>query len=289
MNLLKNPSGNTFFISSDILDKPMVLQELGINAFPSGNSDYSFFESHNGYNFIFLAVRSFDNILGKPSFLEIYQTEETLAVLSKDLKILDMINTEAEHLAGDSRTSSMSVTAIFSLLLQHDHIHLEEIEDYIEGMEELVVKEQPKSFIETVIEYRKKLMVLKRHYEAFYDCLDDLLENENGYFDRHSSRILNIYKGKADRLSSTVLSLRDYLTQVRDLYQNQIDINLNLTMQFFTVITTIFLPLTLIVGWFGMNFQMPEYGLKYAYPVVIVVSIVIVLLLIRYFKKKKWF
>lgn len=50
----------------------------------------------------------------------------------------------------------------------------------------------------------------------------------------------------------------------------------------------IFLPLTLIAGWYGMNFRyMPEYAWKYAYPVVIVVSILIIIIEIIYFKKKK--
>ena len=60
-------------------------------------------------------------------------------------------------------------------------------------------------------------------------------------------------------------------------------------MKLFTIVTVIFLPLTLLVGWYGMNFNMPELGWKYGYPAVIVLSIIIVLLLILYFKKKKWF
>ena len=55
-----------------------------------------------------------------------------------------------------------------------------------------------------------------------------------------------------------------------------------------TIITTIFLPLTLIAGWYGMNFpQMPEFGWKYAYLGVILISALIVIVEILYFKKKK--
>ena len=59
-------------------------------------------------------------------------------------------------------------------------------------------------------------------------------------------------------------------------------------MSILTVVTTIFLPLTLIAGWYGMNFpNMPEFGWKYAYPAVIIVSILVIILEIIYFKKKK--
>ena len=60
-------------------------------------------------------------------------------------------------------------------------------------------------------------------------------------------------------------------------------------MTVLTVITTIFMPLTLIAGWYGMNFvNMPELGWKYGYPVVIVVSAAVVAFCLILFKKKKW-
>ncbi|MPN50396.1 Cobalt/magnesium transport protein CorA [bioreactor metagenome] len=60
-------------------------------------------------------------------------------------------------------------------------------------------------------------------------------------------------------------------------------------MKIFTVITAIFLPLTLLVGWYGMNFHMPELQWAYGYPAVIVVSIALMVALILLFKKKDWF
>jgi magnesium transporter len=60
-------------------------------------------------------------------------------------------------------------------------------------------------------------------------------------------------------------------------------------MKVFTVLTAVFLPLTLIVGWFGMNVKMPEYSWTYGYPYVIVLSIVVCGICGWIFKKKKWF
>ena len=67
------------------------------------------------------------------------------------------------------------------------------------------------------------------------------------------------------------------------------DIRLNTTMKVFTVVTTIFLPLTVIAGWYGMNFQMPEYEWKYGYLIVILASVACVVAGIAFFKKNKWF
>lgn len=65
--------------------------------------------------------------------------------------------------------------------------------------------------------------------------------------------------------------------------------NLNNTMKLFTMVTIIFQPLTLIVGWYGMNFKyMPELGWKFGYLYVIVLSIVVVGVILYWFKKRKF-
>ena len=69
----------------------------------------------------------------------------------------------------------------------------------------------------------------------------------------------------------------------------EVDISLNTTMKIFTVVTTIFLPLTLIVGWYGMNLKMPEYGWKYGYLFVGLLSLTCIAGIIIFFKRKKWF
>ena len=75
----------------------------------------------------------------------------------------------------------------------------------------------------------------------------------------------------------------------RDLYNAQLEVRQNRTMTLLTVITTIFMPLTLIAGWYGMNFRyMPEQEWHYGYLIVFVVSILIVVFCLICFRKKKW-
>ena len=79
------------------------------------------------------------------------------------------------------------------------------------------------------------------------------------------------------------------MVQLRDLIQVQMDVKQNRIMTLLTVITSIFLPLTLIAGWYGMNFKyMPELNWKLGYPAVILVSIAIVVGCVRWFRKEKW-
>ena len=76
---------------------------------------------------------------------------------------------------------------------------------------------------------------------------------------------------------------------MRELFQTEVEIRQNRIMKALTLVTTLCLPLSLVAGWYGMNFTgMPELGWKYGYPAVIVVSVLIVSLCLWIMKKKKF-
>ena len=86
-----------------------------------------------------------------------------------------------------------------------------------------------------------------------------------------------------------VNSLLDYTVQIRDTYQSRLDVKQNHIMTVLTIVTTVFMPLTLIVGRYGMNFRyMPELESVWGYPIVIAVSALIVIASMVFFKRKKW-
>ena len=82
--------------------------------------------------------------------------------------------------------------------------------------------------------------------------------------------------------------LRENMLQLRELYQSKQDVQQNKIMGILTIVTTFFLPFTLITGWYGMNFAyMPELKWRYSYPAVILVAVIIAIGEFIYFKKKK--
>lgn len=96
------------------------------------------------------------------------------------------------------------------------------------------------------------------------------------------------YIHRTERLHSYVEEIKEYLKQLRELYQTQIDIQQNRVMTVLTIVTTVFLPLTLITGWYGMNFvHMPELQWKYGYVGVFVLSLLVAGGEICFFKKRK--
>lgn len=178
------------------------------------------------------------------------------------------------------------LSLLFNQILSQHLDLLGEIEDQIEKLEERVTLKKPEDHTAAIIALRKQLLALKRYFEALYEGLEELKENQNSLFTKSQPQVFRAHKNKAGRLRNTVLNLRDYLTQVREAYQNQLDISLNDTMRFFTVITAIFLPLTLIVGWYGMHLKMQELAFEITYLIAIIVSVLFIVLSLIYCRKR---
>lgn len=168
---------------------------------------------------------------------------------------------------------------------------LEKTEDLITDLEDRLITEKRSSAknSDSIIRIRRELLKIKRYYEQLALITEDFTENTNKALDDALLKRYVSLDKRMDYLLNSVLHLREYITQVREAYQAQIDIEQNQIMKVFTVITAVFLPLTLIVGWYGMNFDMPEYRWNLGYAFVVVLSVVVCVGLMVMFKRKKWF
>lgn len=134
----------------------------------------------------------------------------------------------------------------------------------------------------------RQLLFLHSYYEEIADLLSELEENENGILDKQDLGYIRSLLSRIEHYSSNMRFLREYLDQVRETYQSQLDLKQNEIMKIFTVLTAVFLPLTLVAGWYGMNFKyMPELSWRYGYVGVIGLSLAITLSILLYFRKKR--
>ena len=181
------------------------------------------------------------------------------------------------------------ICAFFERLLSRDGSDLERFDHRIAEMEEQIEDNTTgKHFNSEVLALRRQLLVIRNYYEQLLDLFDAMLENEADLFATKQLYHFRTARDKIARLSANAQLLRDSLVQVREAYMAALDYNANRIMKVFTVVTTVFLPLTLIVGWYGMNFQhMPELSSRFGYPAVILLSILVVVLSLLFFKKKR--
>ena len=168
---------------------------------------------------------------------------------------------------------------------------IEEIRNSIAEMEEVVVRgEAGEQFNTELLGLKKKLLKLYHYYDQILDAAATLEDNENDIFAEGDMVYLANLTARVTRMRSDVDSLSDSADHLQDAYSSFLDMKMNNQMKILTVITTAFFPLTIIVGWYGMNFQaMPEFAWKYGYVYVIALSIVVVAALIILAKKRKWF
>ena len=187
--------------------------------------------------------------------------------------------------------SGKTVYAFFESMISDDTQAIEQMRNEISEMEETVVSgSADNNFNRSLLEMKKKLQKFHNYYEQILDVAETLEENENDIFDEDSLIYISNLTNKVTRLKDDVDLLVNSADHLQDAYSSFLDMKLNQSMKFFTVITTIFFPLTIIVGWYGMNFQsMPEFTWKYGYIYVILLSVVVVTALTVFAKKKKWF
>ena len=178
---------------------------------------------------------------------------------------------------------------LMSLLTAKDLHRLEEIVDRAEELEDRVLSGSLEEFSPAMTQLRKSALARFRYYSQLDDVASRLRENENGFFTPEEEKLFRLFEERIIRLREESQLLREYCLQIQSMFQAEIDLRQNRIMKILTVVTTIFLPLSLLAGWYGMNFSnMPELTWEYGYPAVIGVGILIVVLSLWICKKKKF-
>ena len=244
------------------------------------------FEDHMDYDLLAFDWYDIEQVQMRSSQIMIYMDKENLFFLCEEERALEKV----KSLMPENQDNEQVLYLFFAGLLRNDINHLAEIEDEITETEDEALVGSRRVYLGKIVRYRKELLRLKRYYEQVDSVLDNLTANINGLLSKECIRRLTILANRTERFRSSVLNLRDYVTQMREAYQAQIDIEQNNLMRIFTVITAVFLPLTLMVGWYGWIFKyMPELSWKYSYLVFGIISVAVCVILLIIFKKKKWF
>ena len=177
---------------------------------------------------------------------------------------------------------------VWELLMAGELRRLEGLEEQITRLENAVLSGTSGAFHRHLMAARREAAAYVRCYAQMDDVMYKFLENSNGYFTAEDLRLFQLFRERMGRLESEAESLREHCLQVWELFQAELDLRQNRIMKVLTIVTTVFLPLTLLTGWYGMNFSgMPEVEWAYGYPVMILVSALVVALTVWLLKKKK--
>ena len=188
-------------------------------------------------------------------------------------------------------TPKQLLLRIMEHMIEEDTLYFSHMEAELDKLEEEISGKAGSNhnFFTSMTKHRQKLSEFHIYYEQLTD-IAELFSTCDFYQSEQDTQGWDRFMHRVERLQNHVHLLRENVLQIRELYQSMQDARQNKIMGIITIVTSFFLPLTLITGWYGMNFvYMPELQWRYGYLAVIMISVVIVIAEIIYFKKKKFF
>lgn len=216
-----------------------------------------------------------------------------LVIIKDDAGILQDIEKEA-----DLEAMEEGLEALFDGVLKRGQQQAEAMEEYLIAMEQEIVSGKiSRNRNKSIFECKRSLTVWKNDYMQFLNIAEGIngleqqrKEQQGQILTEEAASYFRVYENKIKRLTEEIQFLYEELVHIRETLDAALSYEQNRIMKVFTTVTTIFMPLTLIAGWYGMNFAyMPELGWRYGYVFVGILSVIVILLCIWLFKKKKLF
>lgn len=240
----------------------------------SENGIYGSFQMHNGKRVRpFWAAFFIDD--SRFVFTVIKDETDLLTEVKEKIKAVDL---------------QEGIAFIFDRILATGQHAVEEMENYLINMErEIVAGNIDRNRNQAIFECKRTLTLWKNDYVQLLNVADGI--NGMGQaLPEECACYFRVYENKVRRVSEQIQFLYEEVVHVREALDAAIAYEQNRIMKVFTTVTTIFMPLTLVAGWYGMNFNsMPELTWRYGYLFVGALSVAVVIGCIIFFKKKKLF
>lgn len=199
-------------------------------------------------------------------------------------------NLALKRYAPENTTLEKIIYAFLINLISRDNQTIETLDKKITELErQILSNDSNDDFSTALFEFKEQLSMLHNYYEQILDITEAIDDNENDILENEELHYISNITNKVIRLREDIDTLKNNITHLQDAYSTHLDLQLNKTMKVFTAVATIFLPLTLLTGWFGMNFtNMPSLNSPWGYTVCIALSVAIVIILAVLGKWKKW-
>ncbi len=165
------------------------------------------------------------------------------------------------------------------------------IEDYLADIEDqLILRKEPDNTLRFLHMCRVNYMHIKRSVISLREEYSNLLHNTNKLIKEENIVYFNDFDDRMRTTLGDLASFHESLSSLLDMYYNNNNLKMNEIIKRLTIVSTIFIPLTFMVGVWGMNFKfMPEVEWQYGYLVSWIILILIALFTYLWMRKQKWF
>lgn len=179
---------------------------------------------------------------------------------------------------------------LIDIIVDNYYNVLDKVGDLIEEIEENVYEDPSNKTFYKIQALKKELIYLRKALYPLREALSKIVKGESEFILEENMRYYSDVYDHVAHLIDSLDTYKDLISSLLDIHINAMNTKLNEVMKVLTVFSTIFMPLTFIVGVYGMNFDfMPELRWTWGYYGIWGVMVVIVIVMILYFRKKKWF
>ncbi len=179
---------------------------------------------------------------------------------------------------------------LLDVIIDNYYLVLHFLDDKIEALEKAMFRRPNGAHLAELQRLKSQVLYIRKHIIPARDLVNQLSHNEVEYFDKANKYYLRDLHDHMTRNVEEVDFHRDQLSDLMELFYSLQNQKMNNVMKTLTVISTIFMPLTFIVGVYGMNFEyLPELHWHYGYHFVWGVMILMIIAMLLYFKHLRWF
>jgi magnesium transporter len=188
------------------------------------------------------------------------------------------------------RGSDYLLYALMDIVVDHYFLALEKVEERIETLDDEVINNPERSQIESIYNLRNLLLMMRRSIWPLREIVNQLIKDDSDLLDDSIEPYLRDLYDHTIHITESIEQQREITNGLMEIYLSMMSNKMNEVMKVLTVIATIFIPLTFIVGIYGMNFtNMPELDVPWAYYAVWGVMFAVVVGMVIYFRRKNWF
>lgn len=179
---------------------------------------------------------------------------------------------------------------LLDILIDQGFPILEHLGEWIEDLEDELLGKPTKATLAQIHQLKRNLLLLRRMLWPQREVINHLLREEQALIDEATRPYLRDCYDHTIQIMDLFETYRDMAAGMMDVYLSSVSNRLNDIMRVLTVIATLFIPPTFLVGVYGMNFiHMPELHWRYGYAMVWLIIFAMIGGMLLYFKKKKWF
>ncbi len=179
--------------------------------------------------------------------------------------------------------------ALMDIVIDRYFTVLEDYGDVIEALEAAILESPDNATLQRVNHLKRETLLVRKAVWPLREVISGLERDEGELMSRTVVAYLRDAHDHAIQVIDTVETLRDMLTNLHDLYLSALSYRMNDVMKVLTIIATIFIPLSFLVGVYGMNFHhMPELAWPWAYPALWGLMIAVALTMLAAFRRRGW-